>query len=362
MVEYLRMKQRIDTLREILRDASLDAALVTSGVHIRYYSGFTSPDGMFLVTQNAAYLITDFRYTIQAKAQTKGLSQVVEATFAEQHDLVRRFLQADGCKRVAFEEMAMTVGEFDTYRAMPFEWVPLSAEITKPRLYKSDEEIESLQKAQQIADRSYLEWLGRVKAGMTELEAVAELNYVCMKNGSEGASFDPIVAGGPNGAMCHAVPGARKLQRGDLVVTDFGCVVDGYHSDMTRTFAIGKIDAESREIYEIVKTVQQMALNELKIGISGKALDAVARDYIKSRGYGEAFGHGLGHGFGLEIHEPPRASLASEDTLTSGMTITIEPGIYVEGKCGVRIEDCCVVTETGCLNFVSVTKDLITID
>ena len=355
------MKQRIDVLREILRDASLDAALFTSGVNIRYYSGFTSPDAFYLVTQQAAYLITDFRYTIQAKSQTKGLAQVVEAAFAEQKERIRKFLLADGCKRVAFEEQAITVAEFFDFQAMPFEWVRFSAELTKPRLYKSEEEIESLQQAQRIADKSYLEFLGRVHAGMTELEAVAELNYVCMKNGSEGASFDPIIAGGPNGAMCHAVPGTRKLKKGDLVVTDFGCMIDGYHSDMTRTFAIGEIDAKSKEIYEIVKTAQQMALDALKIGISGRDLDAVARDYIKSRGYGENFGHGLGHGFGLEIHEQPRASVASEDIFTSGMTITIEPGIYVEGKCGVRIEDCCVVTEKGYHNFVSVTKDLITI-
>jgi Xaa-Pro aminopeptidase len=153
--------------------------------------------------------------------------------------------------------------------------------------------------------------------------------------------------------MCHAVPGMRKLQTGDLVVVDFGCMIDGYHSDMTRTFAIGEIDAESKQIYEIVKTAQQMALDALKIGISGRELDAVARDYIKSRGYGDNFGHGLGHGFGLEIHEQPRASVASEDTFTSGMTITIEPGIYVEGKCGAfALRDCCVVTEKGYHNFV----------
>ena len=161
--------------------------------------------------------------------------------------------------------------------------------------------------------------------------------------------------------MCHAVPGERKLQKGDLVVTDFGCVVNGYHSDMTRTFAIGTIDSESKEIYEIVKTAQQMALNALTNGIAGKALDAIARDYITQQGYGPQFGHGLGHGFGLQIHEPPRASLSSEDTLTEGMTITVEPGIYVEGKCGVRVEDCCVLTKTGHHNFVTVTKELITI-
>ena len=355
------MKQRIETLRQSLAKSSLDAALITSGVNIRYYSGFTSSDGIFLVTHKGTYLVTDFRYTIQANAQTQGLCVVVEAPFTEQLDRIRAFLVADGCKRVAFEEGAMTVGDFGGYQAMPVEWVPYSQTITLPRLYKSQAEIDSLQKAQSLADKSFLEWLGRIGAGMSEKEATAELNYVCEKNGSEGISFDPIIAGGPNGAMCHAVPGERKLQKGDLVVTDFGCVVNGYHSDMTRTFAIGTIDSESKEIYEIVKTAQQMALDALTNGIAGKALDAIARDYITQQGYGPQFGHGLGHGFGLEIHEQPRASIISTDTLAEGMTITVEPGIYVEGKCGVRVEDCCVVTKTGHHNFVSVTKELITI-
>lgn len=355
------MKQRLNALRQSLAKSSLDAALITSGVNIRYYSGFTSSDGIFLVTHKGAYLVTDFRYTIQANAQTQGLCEVVEAPFTEQLDRIRAFLAADGCKRAAFEEGAMTVGDFGGYQAMPVEWVPFGETISLPRLYKSQAEIDSLQKAQSIADKSFLEWLGRIGAGMSEKQATAELNYVCEKNGSEGISFDPIIAGGPNGAMCHAVPGERKLQKGDLVVADFGCVANGYHSDTTRTFAIGSIDSESKEIYEIVKTAQQMALNALTNGIAGKALDAIARDYITQQGFGPQFGHGLGHGFGLEIHEPPRASLSSDDTLTEGMTITVEPGIYVEGKCGVRIEDCCVVTKTGHHNFVTVTKDLITI-
>jgi len=355
------MKQRLEALRANLRKDGLDAALVTSGVNIRYYSGFTSPDGILLVTQNDAYLVTDFRYTIQAKAQTNGCARVVETTYAEQLNALRGFLSGDGCKRCAFEQDNLSVGAFKSYSEFPVEWVPFQETITLPRLYKSADEIASLQAAQRIADRSYAEWLTRIHAGMTELEATAELNYVCAKNGSEGPSFDPIVAGGPNGAMCHAVPGERKLQNGDLVVTDFGCVKNGYHSDMTRTFGVGSIDEKSKAIYEIVRTAQQIALDALTNGITGKALDAAARDYIASKGYGEAFGHSLGHGFGLEIHEQPRASVTSTDTLTAGMTITVEPGIYVENLCGVRIEDCCVVTETGHLNLVSSPKELICI-
>ncbi len=355
------MKQRLEALRENMRKDGLDAALVTSGVNIRYYSGFTSSDGVLLVTHKDAYLVTDFRYTIQAKAQTNGCAKVVESTYAEQLNKLKGFLANDGCKRCGFEQDNLSVGAFKAYSEFPVEWVPFHETITLPRLYKSEDEIESLQQAQRIADKSYAEWLTRIHAGMTELEATAELNYVCAKNGSEGPSFDPIIAGGPNGAMCHAVPGERKLQNGDLVVVDFGCIKNGYHSDMTRTFGIGKIDDKSKEIYEIVRTAQQKALDALTNGVSGKALDAAARDYITSKGYGDAFGHGLGHGFGIEIHEPPRAAMSSVDTLTAGMTITVEPGIYVEGLCGVRIEDCCVVTESGHLNLVSSPKELLCI-
>ena len=344
-----------------MRKASLDAAVVTSGVNIRYYSGFTSSEAIFLVTHKSSYLITDFRYLIQAQAQTLGLCAIIDANFPDQVKRVGDLLLADGCKRAGFEQDVLSVGEFRKYEAMPIEWVPFGDELSLPRVYKSASEVESLQKAQRIADKSFLEWLGRIGAGMTEKETVAELNYVCAKNGSEAPSFDPIVAAGPNGAMPHAVPGDRKLQKGDLVTADFGCMINGYHSDMTRTFAIGSIDEQSREIYEIVKTAQQMALDALKSGIHGKVLDAVARDYITQKGYGAQFGHGLGHGFGLEIHETPYARMFSVDTLVSGMTITIEPGIYVEGKCGVRIEDCCVVTDDGCINLVGVTKELITI-
>lgn len=355
------MKQRIEALRESLAKSSLDAAVITGGVNIRYYSGFTSSESIFLVTLKGAYLVTDFRYVIQAHAQTKGQCEIIEANFPDQIASIREHLLADGCKRAGFEQEAMSVGTFAFYQEMPIEWVPYGDELSLQRLYKSESEIESLQKAQRIADKSFLEWLGRIGAGMTELEATAELNYVCAKNGSEAPSFDPIVAGGPNGAMPHAVPGTRKLQKGEFVTADFGCMIDGYHSDMTRTFAIGNVDELSKEIYEIVKTAQQMALDALKGGIPAKTLDAAARDYITAKGYGEQFGHGLGHGFGLEIHENPYARKTSTDMLYSGMTITVEPGIYVEGKCGVRIEDCCVVTETGHNNLVGVTKELIVI-
>lgn len=354
------METRIEKLRAGMRESGLDAALLTSPVAIRYYTGFTGGvDGTALITMRQTYLVTDFRYTIAAKAETNGCAEIVEAGYAEQLNVLKQKLVQDGCKLCGFEQDSVTVAAFESYRAFPVEWIPFAEQIALPRLYKSDDEIQNLVEAQRIADVSYAEWLTRVRVGMTEREAAAELLYVCAKNGSEGPSFAPIVAAGENGAMCHAVPGERKLQKGDLVVVDFGCLYHGYCSDMTRSFGIGSVDAEQKRIYDIVLQAQLLTLDALKGGVTGKALDAVARDYIASFGYGENFGHGLGHGFGLMIHEPPRAAMSSTDTLLPGMTITVEPGVYVEGKCGVRIEDCCVVTADGHINLVSSPKELI---
>ena len=355
------MKERVEKLRRLLSDSGLDAALVTGLTAIRYYSGFTSDEAALVVTMDHASLLTDFRYTIQAKEQSPDFD-VVEVGRGALLPTVDRLLKADGCKRVAFENHTMTVATFEKYKALDYEFVPFSEEMNKPRLIKTADEIASLQRAQNMADEGFKQLLTRIGSGMTEKEVAAELDYINAKLGSECPSFDTIVGSGPNGAMCHAIPGDRRLQKGDLVVLDFGCVYNGYHSDMTRTFAVGQVDDFSRKIYDIVRTAQQKALDALKAGVTGKALDAVARDYIASQGYGETFGHSLGHGFGLMIHEAPNASTASEWVFEPGMTITVEPGIYIEGKLGVRIEDCCVVTETGKIDLVSSTKELLSVD
>lgn len=351
------MQNRTDSLREKMAAAGLDAVLISSLENIRYLSGFTSVDALLLITKKEQLLFTDFRYFIQAREQAPDYA-LVEITYEDLNAKITEALLRNGAKSCGFEENKVTVAEFDGYREMPASFVPFAKEITALRLIKSAEEIACLQKAQSMADAAYATFLTRVHSGMTELEAVAELNYACALNGSEGPSFDPIVGSGPNGAMCHAVPGERRLQKGDLVVVDFGCIYRGYHSDMTRTFGIGEISSELHKIYDITLEAQLKTLDALRAGITGKALDAVARDYIASKGYGENFGHGLGHGFGLEIHEAPRASAASKDTLLDGMTVTVEPGIYLEGKGGVRIEDCCVVRNDGKINLVSSPKEL----
>ncbi|MEG1524020.1 MAG: Xaa-Pro peptidase family protein [Clostridia bacterium] len=354
------MKERQNNLRQMMQKNQLDAVLLTNGVNIRYYTGFSSWECEVLITDKTCYLVTDFRYTIQAKAQAGSCAEIIEANGREkQLDVLRELLRANGCKCCGYEQECLTVKQFSEYRAFDLDWSAFGDEISSLRAIKSASEIESLQKAQCIADKAFAALIPKLKIGMSERQAEAELNYLCSVLGSEGPSFDPIVGAGENGAMCHAVPGERRFRNGDLVVFDFGCIVDGYHSDMTRTIGFGTIDAELLKIYEITLEAQQRCLDTLKAGMTGKALDAVARDCIESYGYGEHFGHGLGHGFGLEIHEPPRAAKTSVDTLVAGMTVTIEPGIYLEGKGGVRIEDCVVVTDAGCLNLVSTARDLL---
>lgn len=354
------MSERVERLRAQLEADGLDAVVVSSLPNMRYLSGFTSIDATLLITKCSCCLFTDFRYTIQAAAQCPGF-EVLEPEPGRLVDSLRAVLVRDGCRRCAFEQESMTVEQYERLRPLPVTLEPWSGPLSDLRLRKSAQEVAILQKAQQLADQSFAELLSRISAGMTEREVVAELNYIGARLGSEGPSFDPIVASGPNGAMCHAVPSKRRLERGDLVVLDFGCTVDGYHSDMTRTFAVGSASDDCRRIYDIVLEAHERALRALRAGITGRALDAVARDYITEMGYGPCFGHSLGHGFGLEIHEGPRASMRSDDVLEPGMTITIEPGIYVEGLCGVRIEDCCVVTPDGYLDLVSSPKELLVI-
>lgn len=352
------MKQRVEMLRGLLREKGLDAAFITGVTSIRYYSGFTSGDAYLVVTAKHTVLITDFRYTIQAREQSPDF-EIVEYARGKLLDSVKEALSADSVKTVGFDEQSMTVSDYERYTGLGFEWKPFSAELSAPRVYKTAEEAGYIQKAQDIADKAYRELLKRISSGMTEKEVAAELDYIGAKFGSEGPSFKTIVGSGPNGAMCHAEPGDRRLEKGDLVVVDFGCIYNGYHSDMTRTFAVGRPDDFSRCIYDVVLKAQKAALNALKDGVSGKDLHNTALAVIDAAGYGKCFGHGLGHGFGLRIHEAPSASPLSMDTLKTGMTITVEPGIYVEGRLGVRIEDCCLVTDDGFRNFVSSEKELV---
>ena len=356
------MNDRIIRLRAAMEQNGLDAVILKSETAIRYFSGFTSVDASVVITKDRSVLLTDFRYTIQAKAQSGDCCEILEVSGSAHNAAIETIVKDGGVKRLGFEEDYLSFAGYQAYAAFGAEMIPFAKELHRLRIIKTPDEIACLQKAQAMADAAFKELLTTIHAGMSERRVAAELEYICAKLGSEGPSFETIVGSGPNGAMCHAVPGERKLQKGDLVVLDYGCMYNGYHSDMTRTFAVGKVDPFAEEIYGIVREAQARALDALRPGITGKELDAIARDYIAEKGYGACFGHSLGHGFGLLIHEAPWASVAGDIVFEEGMTITVEPGIYIEDKFGVRIEDCCVVQKDGKLDLVTATKELMHID
>ena len=353
------MKARCDKLLKKLAENNIDAVIITSGINRRYYSGFTGSNGVVVLTEAGRVLLTDFRYTIQANQQCAGICEVRQVNRGITPADVEAVLSEFGAKRVAFEDWAMTVVEYNGYSALPFEFVPSSRDICSCRIVKDAYEIEMMQTAQNCADAAFAELLKFAKVGMKEIELRNELDYLMRKFGADENSFDTIVGSGPNGALPHAHPGERRIQSGDMVVIDFGARVGGYCSDMTRTIAFGTPCDEMLKIYNIVLESQLKCLSILRPNMTGSELDLCARDYITKHGYGENFGHSLGHGFGLEVHEAPSANSRSMDLLVPGSTITVEPGIYIEGLGGVRIEDCCVLTETGFINLCSTTKELI---
>lgn len=353
--------ERCNKLMAELEKQGIDGAIITHGTNIRYFSNFTSDESVLVITGERRVLLTDFRYTIQAKELSAPAFEIVETSRAIATEEIAAVMKEAGITKCAFEDGYLTVREFNNYKELPVELVPMTPVIDRVRLVKNEYEVECLQKAQNIADEAFAELITKIHAGMTEKEVANELDHLLRVHGAEENSFDTIVGSGPNGALCHATPGPRRLQEGDLVVIDFGCKYMGYCSDMTRTIAIGQPCDELIKIYNIVRRAQQAALDALHPNMSAKALDAVARDIITEEGYGPCFGHSLGHGFGLDIHEAPYASTRSEDTLVPGSTITVEPGIYVEGLGGVRIEDDCVLTENGFIDLAHTGKDLIII-
>ena len=262
---------------------------------------------------------------------------------------------------MGYEDQSMLCCDFDKLRKeLPVQtWTPLGSRIDDLRQVKTKEELEYLAKAEEIGDKAFAEFLKIVKPGMTELEAAAELEYLMKKEGAEDLSFNTIIASGLNSSMPHAIPGYKKLEEGDFVTCDFGCKYKGYCSDMTRTFVLGKASDKQKEIYNVVLKAQLAGLAAVKAGVSGASVDKVARDIITEAGYGDCFGHGLGHSVGLFIHESPRLSPSDDTILKANMIETVEPGIYVPGFGGVRIEDMVVVTEDGCRNLAHSPKELI---
>lgn len=345
-------------LREALKENGLDALLVTNAYNRRYITGFTGSSGVAVVSADDAVFITDFRYTEQAAEQVKGFRIVKhEKTIIEE---VATQVKEMNIQTLGFEKDDVSFGMYELYNEkVQVDMKPVAGIIEKLRMIKSSQEIEVLKQAAKIADDAFAHICTFIKPGVTELDVSNELEMFMRKQGATSSSFDIIVASGERGALPHGVASDKIIQAGELVTLDYGALYNGYISDITRTVAVGEPSERMREIYEITREAQQKALEQIKPGMTGIEADSIARDHIKSKGYGDAFGHSTGHGIGLEVHEGPALSFRSETVLVPNMAVTVEPGIYVPGVGGVRIEDDIIITEDGNVRLTHSPKELI---
>lgn len=351
----------MDRINRIVLPENADGALITSDINRRYFTGMKSSAGMLLIFKECAYLIIDFRYIEKARNTVKNCTVMEQENLTEQ---INSLMKKHNAKSLAVESMDMTLSRmsFLEKKFPDIEFIKsdeLSNNIYDMRTIKSAEEIEKIHKAQEIAEKAFDEILGFISPGVTEREIALKLDSCMLENGAEGLSFETIALAGANTSMPHGVSGNYKVKNGDFVLMDFGAVYDGYHSDMTRTVCVGQSSEKMGKIYDIVLKAQLEALKKVKSGITGSELDGYARDIIDESGYGDFFGHSLGHGVGMEIHEFPTASSKSETILKENMVVTVEPGIYLPGEFGVRIEDFVVVTENSHQNLTNCPKKLI---
>lgn len=344
----------------LLERAGIDALLITDPYNMRYISGFRGGEGILYISRNQHVLITDSRYT-EAAANESQFTVAEEKSGNKRADILKSCIERDGAKSLGYEDCSMLCSEFAKLnKELPIEkWIPMEQSVNDLRQIKTPEELEYLRKAESIGDAAFTTILDFLKPGITELEVAARLEYEMKLNGAEGFSFDAIIASGVHSSMPHAMPDEKKLENGDFVTMDFGCLYKGYCSDMTRTVVLGKANDKQKEIYDVVLRSQEAALEIIRAGLKGCEVDKVSRDIIAEAGYGDYFGHGLGHSVGLFIHEEPRLSPADQTVLRANMIETIEPGIYVPGFGGVRIEDMVIVTENGCDNLTHSPKHLI---
>lgn len=338
-----------------------DAVLITSDINRRYFTGMKSSAGFIVAFPEKAYLIIDFRYIEKAKSTALNCEVIEQEVIFEQ---ITDLMKKHRAKNIAVESMDLTVHRLELFKSkMPeIEFITtdeLSSCIYDIRIIKTEDEIEKIQKAQEIAENAFEKILDFIRPGVSEREIALKLDSLMLENGAEALSFETIALTGKNTSMPHGVPSDSKVQKGDFVLMDFGAVYDGYHSDMTRTVCVGQPTDKMKKIYNIVLEAQLKALDSVKSGITGSELDKAARQYIEDNGYGGAFGHSLGHGVGMEIHEYPNASSKSKTVLKPNMVVTIEPGIYLPSEFGVRIEDFVVVTEKSCQNLTKCPKKMI---
>lgn len=355
------MKNRWEHLRDGLTQPG-EAALIVSDVNRFYLAGFRSSAGCVLVTRQSAYLLVDFRYGEAAKKVVKHMEVVVFERLSQslsqllkKHRVKTLYLESEGIsvkQAGQFEQMLKPAG----VKTVTDETLDLL--LCNMRMIKSRGEILKIKEAQRITEEAYLDTLEVIKPGVTEKEIALHLEFEMRKRGASGVAFDLITITGTKTSLPHGEPGDTPVKAGDFVTMDIGAVFDGYHSDMTRTVAVGSATEEQKAVYQIVLEAQEKALSGIKAGITGEYADALARDVITAAGYGAYFGHSTGHGVGLCIHEEPRLSTTVNTILSSGMVVTVEPGIYLPGKFGVRIEDMVCITKNGCTNLTHIPKTL----
>ena len=338
----------------------LDAILLTSEANCYYATGFMG-EGIALVTRRGSWYFTDSRYT-EAADKAIGDAAVIREVSRERpfSALINEALAASGAEKVGFEDQRMTVAEHAVYsEKLHCTLTPASALMTELRGSKDEEELSCMIAAQRITEDALAQILKEIRPGMTEKEIAARLNYLMVSAGAEKTSFDTIVASGPNGSMPHAVPGMRKVREGDFITMDFGCVYKGYCSDMTRTVALGQPSDEMRNVYDIVLQAQLAGIAAARAGVTGAAIDGAARKVIQDAGYGAYFGHSFGHSLGIDIHEAPNAAPGNDKPMPDGAVISAEPGIYLPGRFGVRIEDVMILRPDGAQVITKAPKALL---
>jgi Xaa-Pro aminopeptidase len=352
------MKGRVTRVRALLRRRGLDGMVISSLPHIRYLTGFTGSNACCVITGRSAIFVTDIRYKDQCRAEVKGFRKIV--TRVGLYEGAASGRPFDGCSRVGFESAHVTYALYRVLRTTfpGVLFVPTTGVVDELRRVKDAVEVAAIQKATEISDRVFLEVVEMISPNVTELDIAAEISFRQRRYGAERDGFDILVAGGERAAFPHARASARKFHRHELVILDFGCVVQGYTSDLTRTVHMGRPSRRAKDLHRVVLEAQEEAIAAVRAGMRASDLDAIARKRIQKAGWGRWFSHALGHGLGMQIHEAPRVSSLSTEHLLAGDVITIEPGVYIPGYGGVRIEDDVLVLHDGCRVFTAAPKDL----